>query len=263
VLIGLLLPAVHMAREAARRSQCLNHVRQIALGFHIYHDATKRLPAATAFGSTFASAFTQLLPYLEETATAQRYDRSKSALENADVVRQRIAVFMCPSMVLRRDVPDATCDEVSAPAGYAVCTGTGSAWTIPHDGAFVDETEPAVRFRTIADGLSRTLLVGELDYGLSNFRRSTCHTNRTGARWGSTAWGFGYAGFSMASVIGVYNSDRLVNGNDEYQTFRSDHPGGCIFAMADASTRFVEESIDRAVLQAAATRSGAEPTTLP
>ncbi|MFY8222745.1 MAG: DUF1559 domain-containing protein [Pirellulales bacterium] len=263
VLIGLLLPAVQSARESARRSRCLSNLRQVGLGFHLHHDATRRLPAATAFGSSYASAFTQILPYIEETASAQQYDKTKSALENADVVKQRISLFICPSMALRRNVPDITCDEVSAPASYAVCTGTGSAWDIPHNGAFVDETEPAVRFHTISDGVSKTLLAGELDYGLANYRRSMCQSNKTGMRWGSTAWGFGYAGFSLASVFGVYNAERLINGNDEYQTFRSDHPGGCGFTMADGSTRFVEDSVERSVLQAVASRAGGESVTLP
>lgn len=241
----------------------MSNLRQIGLGFQLYHDAKKRLPAATAFGSSYASAFTQILPYIEETASAQQYDRTKSALENADVVRQRIALFLCSSMALRRNVPDSTCDEVSAPASYAVCTGTGSAWDIPHNGAFVDETEPAVRLHTISDGLSKTLLAGELDYGLSNYRRSMCQNNRTGMRWGTTAWGFGYAGFSLASVFGVYNANRLITGNNEYQTFRSDHPGGCVFTMADGSTRFVEDSVERAVLHAAASRAGGEALPLP
>jgi hypothetical protein len=241
----------------------MSSLRQIGLGFTVYHDGKKRLPAATAFGSSYASAFTQILPYMEETAMARQYDKKKSAIENEAVVKQRIAIFICPSMSLRRNVPDPTCDEVSAPASYAVCTGTGSAWTIPHDGVFVDETEPAVRFQSISDGLSKTLLAGELDYGLSNYRRSMCQNNKTGMRWGSTAWGFGYAGFSLASVFGVYNADRLITGNDEYQTFRSDHPGGCVFTMVDGSTRFVEDSIDRKTLQAVGTRAGGEAVTIP
>jgi hypothetical protein len=241
----------------------MSNLRQVGLGFQVYHDAKRRLPAGTAFGSSYASAFTQVLPFIEETATARQYDKTKSALENEAVVRQRISLFLCPSMALRRDVPDATCDEVSAPASYAVCTGTGSAWVIPHDGAFVDETEPPVKFSMISDGLSKTFLAGELDYGLSNYRRSMCKNNKTGMRWGSTAWGFGYAGFSMASVFGVYNADKLIHGNNEYQTFRSDHPGGCVFTMADGATRFVEDSIARETLQALATRAGGEPVSLP
>ena len=68
VLVGLLLPAVQSARESARRSQCMSSLRQIGLGFTVYHDGKKRLPAATAFGSSYASAFTQILPYMEQNA---------------------------------------------------------------------------------------------------------------------------------------------------------------------------------------------------
>jgi hypothetical protein len=241
----------------------MNNLRQIGLGFTIYADTKQRFPAATAFGSTFASAFTQILPQMEETASAAHYDRTKPAMENAAVIAQRIPLFLCPSMALRRDVPDPTCEEVGAPASYAVCTGSGDAWLIPHNGVFVDEKEPPVRLRNVSDGLSKTFLAGELDYGLSNYMRSLCKTNRLGVRWGNTSWGMGYAGYSMASLFGAYNSNRLITGNREYQTFRSDHPNGCVFVMGDTATRFVDDSVDPAVLRAAATRAGGEAVSLP
>jgi hypothetical protein len=241
----------------------MNNLRQIGLGFTIYSDTKQRFPAATAFGSTFASAFTQILPQMEETAAYDQYDRTKPAMDNAAVIAQRIPLFLCPSMTLRRDAPDPTCDEVGAPASYAVCTGSGDAWLIPHDGVFVDEKEQPVRLRHVSDGLSKTFLAGELDYGLSNYMRSLCRTNRLAVRWGNTSWGMGYAGYSMASLFGAYNSGRLITGNREYQTFRSDHPRGCVFVMGDTATRFVEDSVDPAVLRAAATRAGGEAASLP
>ena len=63
---------------------------------------------------------------------------------------------------------------------------------------------------------------------------------------------------SMATTVGVFNSDRLVNGFDEYETFRSDHTGGVQFVMADGAVRFISEVIDSDTLDALATRNGAE-----
>src|SRR5687768_13076181 len=75
VLVALLLPAVQAAREAARRGQCLSNQRQIALAFHQHHDAIGAFPHATEYGTTYLSAFTAVLPYLEESAKYALYDR--------------------------------------------------------------------------------------------------------------------------------------------------------------------------------------------
>ncbi|MBI3462108.1 MAG: DUF1559 domain-containing protein, partial [Planctomycetes bacterium] len=98
ILIALLLPAVQQAREAARRSQCVNNLKQIGLAIHNYHDSYSVLPSAEPGGTgtlARASAFAAILPYLDQTATYTQYD---FALGNSDpvnlqAVSQRINVY--------------------------------------------------------------------------------------------------------------------------------------------------------------------------
>lgn len=75
----------------------------------------------------------------------------------------------------------------------------------------------------------------------------------------TATWAIGYPGMSWGSTYGVYNSDRLITGSNEWFTFRSDHPGGAHFGMVDGAVRFVPDTIDAAVLNALATRDGGEP----
>ncbi len=82
VMVGLLLPAVQAAREAARRMQCGNNLKQIGLAMHNYHDTHRRLPPGTRGGSTWAQAGIKdgtnwrisILPFLEQTAIYDQLD---------------------------------------------------------------------------------------------------------------------------------------------------------------------------------------------
>jgi prepilin-type N-terminal cleavage/methylation domain-containing protein/prepilin-type processing-associated H-X9-DG protein len=260
ILVAFTLPAVQAAREAARRSQCANHVRQIGLAMHQYHDANGALPNATFYGTTFLSALTAVLPHLEEEAKFDGYDLSLPyrSTANLRIIELTVPIYVCPTMNLPRSVPDAdsSCDEYGAPGSYAVSTGTENPWNGPHNGAFIFARSGVTRFKSISDGLSKTLLVGELNYGLTNYNWGACKNRE--ARWGATRWGAGYPGVSLATTSGRFNSDWLISGFAELVTFRSDHPGGAHFAMADASVRFVGETIDPATLDALATRAGGE-----
>ncbi|HEY2412145.1 MAG TPA: DUF1559 domain-containing protein [Pirellulaceae bacterium] len=115
VLVALLLPAVQAAREAARRMQCTNNIKQLALAVHNFHDTNRRFPAAletlttspTITGATPApwvcSWTTRCLPYIEQQAVFQiyRFDRDwQDGTTNSAVggpIRVKIKAFLCPS----------------------------------------------------------------------------------------------------------------------------------------------------------------------
>jgi len=264
VLMAILFPAINATREAARRAQCLSNMRQIGLAVHNFHDARDQLPYA-AYWTQFMghSAFLAVLPYVEEDTLRSDYNIRQyyTGPDNLQVIETRIPMFLCPSMKLPRDVPEPepACGEKGAPGSYAVCIGSNDAWSGPHNGAIVRDSDGTLSLRDIRDGTSRTLMIGELDYGLRNYTWSIC--SKAGQpRGGLARWGVGYPGVSIASTKGLFNAQEMINGFDEYQTFRSDHPGGVNFVMVDGSARFIDELIDAAVLDALATRKGNEVT---
>jgi prepilin-type N-terminal cleavage/methylation domain-containing protein/prepilin-type processing-associated H-X9-DG protein len=259
VLVAMLLPAVSSARDAARRNGCVNNLHQMAVAMHAHQSALRSLPSASRRGLASGSAFVTLLPYLEEKALFDRYrdDLSPTEASNAEIAGTRLSVYICPSMVVPREVPDRGCGEVAAIGSYAVSTGTEKPW-YKHTGAIIASEQGTTTIPKISakDGASKTLLIGEFDYDLKDLLWTNC--DRPGPRYGTAAWAIGYPGMSWASTWGVFNSDRLINGTDEWITFRSDHPGGVQFAMVDGSVRFVADSVDVAALNGLATRDGGE-----
>jgi prepilin-type N-terminal cleavage/methylation domain-containing protein len=198
VLVSLLLPAVQSAREAARRMQCGNHMKQIGLAMHNYHDAYGLFPNTEPGGVgslTMASAFVSILPYLEQNPTYQLYDfgLGNAHPHNRQVVSQHIPTYLCPSASLRRPVPIPGCDANDrAPGTYAVSTGSGDPWGTfasgnPHNGAIVNTGSGTTRFRDILDGTSHTLLAGESAWNIGDylFTFGPCQGQQ---RWGFTYW---------------------------------------------------------------------------
>ena len=118
-----------------------------------------------------------------------------------------------------------------------------------------------LRPEDISDGLSNTLLVGEVNYGHESYLWENCEGRENESKWGDHTWAHGYWwhawGHISAKHSDLYNS-RVYAAPDSNRVFRSDHPGGVQFAMVEGSVRFVADYIDAGVLNALATRDGGE-----
>jgi prepilin-type N-terminal cleavage/methylation domain-containing protein/prepilin-type processing-associated H-X9-DG protein len=275
ILVSLLLPAVQSARESARRLQCASNLRQIGLATLGFHDVHRHLPPpklGTTFDTT-GSTLVALLPYLEQASQYERYDFSKSALHshNLAITGSRIAVYICPSMVLPREVPDTACGEVLAPGSYLISSRTEYNRYNRLDGAF-DNPPPSgkkylLSLADIADGTSKTFLIGEVSYGHEQYLWSDCPGRLNQVRWGDATWAHGYWAYAWGHIewemyrdfqVRMYNVVDKFMGNRSLRIFRSDHPGGSQFVFLDGSVHFVQESIDYPVLRSLVTRNGGE-----
>ena len=133
VLVALLLPAVQAAREAARRTQCTNHLKQIGVAVHNYDSTHKAVPPAYLWGAGHATWLVLILPYIEEGALYEQGDISRQYYGQPDeVIRQQIPIYYCPS---RRSPPQLSVSgdgrggiphRPGALADYAMGAGDGS-----------------------------------------------------------------------------------------------------------------------------------------
>jgi len=167
VLIALLLPAVQQAREAARRTQCKNNLKQIGLALHNYHDTNNVFPPAlclTLSGADFGQWGPQarLLPYLDQANLQRLIDFSLPYDTQLAVCRTRVPTYMCPSETKDRG---SVADGIDMyPINYAANFGT---WMVfnpvtgqPGDGAF--GTNSRIGTRDFTDGTSQSLAFSEV-----------------------------------------------------------------------------------------------------
>ena len=262
ILIGMLLPAVQMVREAARRTSCMNNLRQIGLSAMNYETALQHLPPpklGTGDFNTLGSTFVILLPYVEEKNRFDQYDidQSISAPGNIELTSTPLDIYLCPSMPL--DDQTGSYGEGSYIISYAThyrpyvngSTANGAFDKPPTEGG----QNYRLGFESFLDGTSHTFFFGEID----NSVKWTGSTPNPGS-WGTYTWAQGYWFNSQSHIEGTFNLVGPIADSNirEYRTFRSDHPSGVNFCMVDGSTRFVKETIDQPVLEAAVTRSGRE-----
>ncbi len=176
VLIALLLPAVQSAREAARRMQCVNNLKQIGLALHNYHDVQGCLPHSRGLSTpgpgvpataTFAG-LARLLPYMEQTSLFNAINFTNLPLDppNSTVLATVVAGFICPSD------PQATAPVGWAGQNYRPCEGSQIAYTygatdtagtnvgLPApDGIFFAVSSTSIA--AITDGTSNTVAFSE------------------------------------------------------------------------------------------------------
>jgi prepilin-type N-terminal cleavage/methylation domain-containing protein len=180
ILIALLLPAVQAAREAARRAQCTNNLKQIALSMHNYHDVYKMFPqgAVAGFGTDmlgtnlYVSAFASSLPFIEQESLQNLYDFNVAWENQPFIVAQTaIETYFCPSDTGDNPEDDPEFGALSFPVGsrfgittYLLSKGANFRWcnqptSLRNKGMF--DLGLSTKFRDLLDGSSNTLCVGE------------------------------------------------------------------------------------------------------
>ena len=268
VLISLLLPAVQSAREAARRGQCTNNLKQLALAALNYEAANQTLPPggftrpAAWPGSTWNfGPFPSMLSYLEQPAVfnAVNFDWNVFAGENLTIAGIGLSVLWCPSDASVSALATADLTRYpGAPAGdwkqaYSSYGGVVGAWSLRlnvDNPTFalrkanmngVIHAHSSTRLAGITDGTSNTLMFGEHLHGIFDAA-------------GQAQYHLWNSGFWTDTFIDAYYpinaSHKLLNFNDatgrDYiaMSLASFHPGGANVAFCDGSVRFLKESID-------------------
>ena len=281
LLVSILLPAVNAAREAARRTQCINNLKQQGLALQNFHSARERFPigvyAGTGIDDDGYGWATQLLPFMEEQAVydiiernyipgestspwdrpgifATTKSRTGNIIPGGDTV---ITTFRCASSVLDSHAPP----EADVGAGYATsdykaCNGWGDRGMFfkVSDGARAGFVE--VRMKDIKDGTSKTIAIGESAYvpsyrdwpiwlGASKTDESTLFKTQ------------------QPSVINcnVYEksiANMVRNAIDDDCSF-SWHAGGAQFAFADGSVHYLSEEIEWQTYQNLGDRLDGQP----
>jgi prepilin-type processing-associated H-X9-DG protein len=281
VLIALLLPAVQTAREAGRRAQCVNNLKQLTLALHNYENANGslvpgsswQLVADDTFGFFYADAagpLVRLMPYLEGTpiANAMNFSLTMYVMANTTVCATGLNVLWCPSdgsiVDLSHTYPaPSTFDGGPLPMTYSSYSGSLGMWNYfwnwnSMNGLFYNIGFPGwgtspVRLASVTDGTSNTIAFGEHAHGL--FSR-TPTTNQFGQTitdfYDWNWWVSGNYGDTLFTTFypmnpqkrlqtGYYNYDQ---GDDVVLAASSFHPGGCNFAFLDGSVRFLKDTID-------------------
>ncbi len=264
ILVSLLLPAVQSAREAARRMQCSNNLKQIGLGLHNYESTFKKFPVGS-IESNFISALASILPNLEQGNTYNKFDFSLyyTRPENADVSKQFVPTYLCPSMVLPREVPEARGREVGGPGSYLLNEGTASYMT-KADGMFgahwpgFGNHNPHIGFGGIYDGTSNTLAVSETTYNYKQYLWSASTPAPLGGtvRHGLARWVVGYPRVAMGTTRFPINDFTTAT----LEGYSSQHTGGVNALLMDGSVHFISDSVNATSLNAMSTRAGGEVT---
>jgi prepilin-type N-terminal cleavage/methylation domain-containing protein/prepilin-type processing-associated H-X9-DG protein len=225
VLISLLLPAVQSAREAARRAQCVNNLKQIALATHnyesaqgvfpmgniyiLFNDPYKAYPPGSCQRWWIVNAFTFIMPYLEQgnSYAAYNFSRSYNSRANTTSMIQKISTYICPSD-LEAGEPDLTQFIPTSQSSYGMSRGQQeniyfnwavAAWPDPNapnyqncnaangDGAF--GADIAYKVSAFTDGTSNTFMYGEMSKFLGEGPWSNWNFWNYTAAFGAPTWG--------------------------------------------------------------------------
>ena len=285
ILIALLLPAVQQAREAARRSQCKNNMKQLGLAMHNYHDVHNQFPIASSCGTGPTSGggnggntsgyvwLRYILPYIDQVAMYNDWDENRAYNNgnNLTLIRTVIPMMLCPS--------DPYSEAWSSVPNYNYAVnlgrinnhaGPGNTYngvtyeygTFRHSGSTTGYT---CKFRDIVDGTTNTLLMAEVRSGqmtddLRGLIWYVPHSGFSAHYPPNTQVPDAMGGWCNTNVEANALKEKMPCASTGSTIFsaRSQHTGGVHVLLADGSTRFASENIDVELWRALSTRNGKE-----
>ncbi|MEZ6055140.1 MAG: DUF1559 domain-containing protein [Planctomycetaceae bacterium] len=280
ILVALLLPAVQSVREAARRSQCQDHLHNWVIGLHNYESTHKKFPYGAMGVGTSGNDFgwhVMVLPFVEQKALYDRFNMNKHYNDGSNTPRKRDSfdLMFCPSGT-KQFTNGSTSNYtvhykgVAGPKGARPAPLTGSYpiagnSTSNHGGTSREGILCHLRtygHRDITDGTSNTMIVGEMAWDPVRVG----YTDNGNRDWtqGATTGG-GLATYSIKNVANPLNSQGYRSGVDFFNdhSFGSEHPGGAHFALADGKVTFLSENVSMAVYRSLASRDGGEAVSVP
>jgi prepilin-type N-terminal cleavage/methylation domain-containing protein len=298
VLVALLLPAVQAAREAGRRSQCANNLKQIGLGINNYATAFNLFPPGQrrpCSGCDYFAWSSYFLDWIEEGNLKSKINYKKSAdeIENKDYVSVIIPVYICPSAAQRHssrtEENRISLDVAGTPGVWDPGTGEGMA-CIDYAGVSGPRwpanpaSPPAIypgNFQNPAGGYYREDQGILLTNGTSEARRQVpvaavrdglsntlVVAELSGRGIDGTDYNGAWASGENTIVIGAFSGTKVipwinaqppsVAWDKDNEQMRSDHPAGAHALLCDGSVHFLTEEIELRVMLSLASRDGGE-----
>jgi len=282
VLIALLLPAVQQAREAARRSQCKNNLKQIGLAMHNYHDTHNTFPPGDIYDSVYGTSSGPrrtnigwavfLLPFVDQGPLYNQigsasgnfvYDWNSNNQALFNLAKTSLPAYVCPSDPMGMTNTKWTVSLQSPLTGSNRVGKSNYVASSPTSGGPVFADNSSLRMRDITDGSSNTFFVGEK----TSFNGFYPGVWMGGHRWGAanteytTESIFGYANGIASGMAwrinfngtGSTNASQHLKGN-----FSSAHTGGAQFVFGDGRVIFLSDNINLATFNALATKASGE-----
>ncbi len=266
ILIALLLPAVQQAREAARRTQCKNNLKQIGLALHNYHDTHNVFPPGQIRGwngtNETGSGFgwgTMILPFMDQAPLYNRLDFNTPIFEGTNKTQINgsapLPMTLCPSDTSRtrfNNVHGGQPNNMNALPNTSYRGSSGS-WAAGFSdstdvrysgGIFCIDPAPATGISGVRDGTSNTIMVGEHSgriwnggswYGMQHQTMGSATPGNDVACCSSWYLAPGYMKLTNAYTVGMTVAD---------YRYGSDHAGGAHFLFADGTVRYLSENIN-------------------
>ena len=276
ILIALLLPAVQQAREAARRTQCKNNLKQLALGMHNYHDVYNRFPIGHQFtglrdgnpnngpgGSGFAwQAF--LLPYVDQAPLYNQFVFEVALMETGNPIAENNGLLAGTALPFTRCPTDTAPPTLYYRGSYTHGYEAGLSSYAGNAGSFHNSLGTRARagnagqfrrngvmgrdsnwgIRDISDGSSNTIAIGERTFELlpgDQINRDRTHW--AGAIHGNNPYAQGRTSFVLMNGTYPINPPEIGRWGSIETAAHSLHEGGAQFAFADGSVHFISENI--------------------